>query len=452
MAARWHLPLTLWGGTQDMRRAGEQYLPKQLKESNTAYERRVNRSFLFNAFKKTVQSLTGKVFSKEISLQDDVPPQIVDWTENVDLTGRSLNLFARDVFEGGAKTGLGHILVDMQRNQPGASLADERAANLRPYMKFIAAESLIGWRSKIINGQPALTQIRIKDDQEEEDGEFGEVLKQRIRVIEPSQFRVFELQDDEWALVDAGPMTLGKIPLATFYGQREGFLLAEPPLEELAWMNAAHWQSNSDQRQILHIARVPILFGAGLDGKKEYTIGSDYMIDAPLGSELKYVEHSGAAIASGRQDLVDIEERMRIMGVEPLMPKTGNVTATAKAIDSAAAHSQLQAMTIGLGDAIEQAFDFMADWANLGEGGSVKVNDDFGLAFQDQVDLDTLIKARQAGDISRETLWAEMKRRNVLMDDFSPEEETERLEDEGPALGLIGREPFGEEGEDAEAA
>jgi hypothetical protein len=128
------------------------------------------------------------------------------------------------------------------------------------------------------------------------------------------------------------------------------------------------------------------------------------------------------------------------------------VTATAKAIDSAAAHSQLQAMTIGLGDAIEQAFDFMADWANLGEGGSVKVNDDFGLAFQDQVDLDTLIKARQAGDISRETLWAEMKRRNVLMDDFSPEEETERLEDEGPALGLIGREPFGEEGEDAEAA
>ncbi len=81
MRARWALPVTLWGGTQAMRIAGERYLPKQLKESNPAYERRVNRSFLFNAFKKTLQALTGKVFSKEIVLQDDVPGQIVDWSE-----------------------------------------------------------------------------------------------------------------------------------------------------------------------------------------------------------------------------------------------------------------------------------------------------------------------------------------------------------------------------------
>jgi hypothetical protein len=424
-----------------MRAAGELYLPKQLKESATAYDRRVKRSFLFNAFKKTLQALTGKVFSREIILQEDVPSQIVEWSENIDLAGRSLNLFSRDVFEGGGKTGLGHILVDMQRNEEGASLADEKARGMRPYMKFIAAESLLGWRSRIVNGEPTLTQIRIKDDIVEEDGEFGEVLKERIRVIEPTQFRVFELQDEEWVLIDAGPMTLGKIPLATYYAQRTDFLMAEPPFEELAWQNTAHWQSNSDQRQILHIARVPILFGAGLDEKKEYTIGSDYMIHGQLGAELQYVEHSGNAIASGRQDLIDIEERMRIMGVEPLMPKTGTQTATAKAIDSAAANSQLQAMTIGLGDAIEQAFAFMADWANLEEGGSVKVNDDFGLSLQDQMDLDALIKARQAGDLSRETLWAEFKRRNVLMDDFDPEEEQDRLEEEGPALGTIGREP-----------
>lgn len=444
MAARWHLPLTLWEGTLGMRAAKETYLPKQLREEATAYERRVQKSFLFNAFKKTIQGLTGKVFSKEIVLQDDVPTQIVEWSENVDLAGRSLNVFARDVFEGGGKTGLGHILVDMQRNEQGASLADERAAGLRPYMKFIPAEDLIGWRSQIVNGMPTLTQIRIRDDLLEEDGEFGEVLKRRVRVIEPTQFRVFELRDEEWVEIEFGPMTLGKVPLSTYYAQRLDFLIAEPPFSELAWQNAAHWQSNSDQRQILHIARVPILFSAGLDDKKEYTIGSDYMIKGPQGAELAYVEHSGAAISAGRQDLVDIEERMRIMGVEPLMPRTGTQTATAKSIDSAAANSQLQAMTIGLGDAIETAFGFMADWANLGEGGSVSVNQDFGLSLQDQMDLDALIKARMAGDLSRETLWAEFKRRNVLMDDFVAEEEQERLDDEGPALGTIGRESGGE--------
>jgi hypothetical protein len=33
----------------------------------------------------------------------------------------------------------------------------------------------------------------------------------------------------------------------------------EPPLLDLAYLNVKHWQSQSDQDNILHIARVPIL-------------------------------------------------------------------------------------------------------------------------------------------------------------------------------------------------
>ena len=43
-----------------------------------------------------------------------------------------------------------------------------------------------------------------------------------------------------------------------------GFMTAHPPLMDLAWLNLAHWQSASDQRHILHVARVPILFGRNL--------------------------------------------------------------------------------------------------------------------------------------------------------------------------------------------
>ena len=180
MAAHWKLPLTLWGGTIGMRAAGEDFLPRNLKESKQAYERRVNRSFLFNGFKKTIQSLTGKVFSKELVLQEDVPAPIKGWSENVDLTGRHINIFARDVFESGAKTGMGHILVDMQRND-ARNLAEERAAGVRPYIRFIPAEAMIGWRTAIVNGTPVLTQIRFIDNSMEADGEFGEVQKQRVR-------------------------------------------------------------------------------------------------------------------------------------------------------------------------------------------------------------------------------------------------------------------------------
>jgi len=33
---------------------------------------------------------------------------------------------------------------------------------------------------------------------------------------------------------------------------------AKPPLLDLAWLNVEHWQSASDQSNILHVARVPI--------------------------------------------------------------------------------------------------------------------------------------------------------------------------------------------------
>jgi hypothetical protein len=49
-----------------------------------------------------------------------------------------------------------------------------------------------------------------------------------------------------------------------------------------------------------------------------------------------------------------------------------------------------------------------------------------------------------AGDLSRESLWAELKRRGTLMEDFDAEAEDERLAEEGAALGMVGRENEGD--------
>lgn len=453
MEKKWRLPATLMGGTMAMRKAREHYLPQEPLESATAYDNRVQRSFLFNQFKKTIQAMTGKVFSREILLQDDVPRQIAEWSENADLAGRNLNDVAQDLFKDGAVNGLSYLLVDMQRSPAGATLAEERAANLRPYVKHIKARDLIGWRSALINGVPTLTQIRIREGQLEDKDEFGEVFVPRVRVIErvigeggqpQTQFRLFEQREgaSEWTPADSGPMTIGEIPLAVFYGARLDFMLAEPPFEELAWLNSAHWQSASDQRHILHVARVPILFGTGLkeQGADPQAIGPNILFEADIGADLKFVEHSGQAIAAGRNDLIDTEERMRILAAQPLLPRTGNVTATATAIDTSQTNSQLQNMSLSMGDTVERALGFMADWAGIAEGGgSVKPNTDFGLSFAEGEDVKNLIELRLAGEISRLTLWQELKRRDLLMDDFDAEEEEERLEDEGTAVGMVGR-------------
>ncbi|MBX8484820.1 DUF4055 domain-containing protein [Pseudomonas cichorii] len=43
-----------------------------------------------------------------------------------------------------------------------------------------------------------------------------------------------------------------------------GTLFCDPPFKDLAHLNIQHWQSKPDQDNILHVARVPILFGSGI--------------------------------------------------------------------------------------------------------------------------------------------------------------------------------------------
>jgi hypothetical protein len=452
MSKAWALPRALMGGTRAMRDAGIKYLPKEPGESREAYDIRLSRSTLFNAFKRTVGGMTGKVFSRDPVIKDDVPQSIKDWSEDIDLMGRNLATFARDVFADGAQVGISHILVDMPAGEAGKTVAEERLAGRRPYFVHIKAEDLIGWKTETINGKETLSMIRFKEHVTIDDGEYGEKREERIRVIWRDRFETWMenekkgTEDEEWVLVDSGPMSLGEIALATFYAARTGFMMAEPPLEDLADMNVAHWQSSSDQRHILHVARVPILFGKVLnltdDKGDKIEIGPNRMITSsdPQG-DLKYVEHTGAGITAGRDDLKDIEDRMRVMGLEVYMPRsTGDSTATGKAIDTAEQNSVVKAMALSLQDALEQALMFMAKWAKLGDnGGSVAVNVDYvSFSGQQAQEITALMNAWMSGGISRETFWSEMVRRGFLSDDFDPVTEAERIATEGGGLGATG--------------
>lgn len=450
------LPRTLAGGTEAMRKAAlaGQYLPQEPAESNAAFKNRVHRTFLFNAFGKTIRDMAGKVFAKPVQIGEDVPPAIVGYCENIDLTGQGINNFAADVFRAGLRDGISYILVDMPPKRENATRRDVIDSGIRPYLVHVEASNLLGFKSTTINGRHVLTQIRIAECTTEDDpeDEFVEVEIHQVRVFDRLDngvmFRVFreqKLSEDksEWVVVDEGLTSLSEISLVPFYANRTEFMMGEPPLEDLAQLNLAHWQSGSDQRNILHVARVPMLFAKGFGDDDTLVVGANsFTRTTSENADLKFVEHTGNAIGAGRDDLKDLEFQMQTMGLELLIPKPGNHTATGAAIDQAKMNSPLAIMADNLKDALEQAFGFMAQYDGLGKdaGGSVTVNTDFGITMRDAADLQALLGAVNAGQISRETFWRELKRRGVLMDDFDPDEEAERIGAEDPALGMMGRE------------
>jgi hypothetical protein len=113
---------SLMGGTKVMRAAGEKYLPREPKESLKAYQNRLARSVLYNAFADTIYKLVGKPFSKPVTVKHETPDKIKTWAEDIDRCGCNITTFAREVLEAGLTDGITHILVDYPEAPENRSL------------------------------------------------------------------------------------------------------------------------------------------------------------------------------------------------------------------------------------------------------------------------------------------------------------------------------------------
>lgn len=446
MLPAWAKIDTLLAGTEAMRAAAERYLPKHAEESNAVYNERLAAATLFNMLEKTLDSWVGRPFSDPVHIDKETPDNVREWLDDCDLRGNNIDVFAREWFRAGLAKGLSHVFVDMPRRDQDImstdgkpevrTLADDRASNARPYLVHIEPHNLLFAHAETVDGREVLTQIRIKEHITEMDG-FAEVVKTQIRVVYPGRGEIWERKKDnkkkeQWVMTEEYTYDLDYIPLVTFYANRKGFQLAKPPLTDLADLNIAHWQSSSDQRQILTTARFPVLAlsGAGDDDNK-LTIGPNHWLYCPdPQGRFYYVEHSGAAIESGRKDLLDLEEQMAQYGAEFMKKRVSGQTATARALDSAEATSPLQDAALRFTDALNTMLSMMAGWAGVENPGALTITTDFGPEEANDSDLRTLGEARKSRDISRQTYLDEMKRRGVLSDEFDAEEDAEALEQE----------------------
>lgn len=421
-----------------MRKAGEAYLPKWPAEDENAYKCRLSTAVLFPAYSRTIETLTGKPFSKPVTILDS-DAQFDEWLENIDLQGRNLHSFAADQMEMTLGYGLAGILVDVPtRDDSVRTVADERIAGIRPYLIQIKPEQILGWRAEMRDGKMQLIMLRLMECVTEQDGEFGDVEVKQVRVLEPFKWRVYRQNEKrEWVIYNEGVTTIDFVPFVPTYGNRTGFMMAKPPLIEMAHLNIEHWQSASDQQNILHIARVPILtvIGVADDDKFKMAVGASVAVKLPTDAKMEFVEHTGAAIEAGRTSLEDLEERMRQAGAELLIIAPGKITATQVATEDAVSMCALQRVTQDMQDALNEALEMMAQWMNLDSAPTCKIFNDFGALALAETSADLLLKASASGNISKETYFEEMQRRGIISSDLNWDEEQARIEMQGPALG-----------------
>lgn len=448
MMPKWSLVDALLGGTEAMRLAGKTYLPQYDQESNNNYDQRLARSVLFNGFEIVLEALVGRPFAEPVGLGEDVPAKIEELTEDVDLQGNNLQSFARSWFRTGWAKGLGHVLVDFPvvptpaEGEKPRTLEDDRIEGLRPYWVHIAPEAIIAAYAEVVDGQERLTHVRIMEETVERVG-WEEVITQRVRVLEPGLWELWAPvpdKKDEWFRESWGTTGLDEIPLVTFYGgQRIGLHECKPPLTDVAHLNVSHWQSSSDQRNVLTVARFPILAGKGVPADMVVKFGPlNYLATEDAEGEWYYVEHTGAAIEAGRKDLEDLKAEMAGYGAEFLRKRPGNEAASNRLLDSSEGTSYLEATVQDFQNCLEEALLLTAKWMKLEDGGSVVLSMESTEEEANPAELDALVKARAARDISRVAYLNELKRRNVLSEDFDADADAELLLDESEQSNMTG--------------
>ncbi|MBL8186575.1 MAG: DUF4055 domain-containing protein [Acidobacteria bacterium] len=458
MARQWTIVRDVADGTLRLREVGAQYLPAEKAEKSEAYAIRLSRAILFNALDRTLHSLVGMVFRKPPTLNSDVPDVMrgraasddvagmEGLLEDADLAGNHWTVVAKELFTDAMRDGHAFLMVDAppypkrDDGQP-ATLQDLERERWRPYLVRYRADQAINWRT---DSKGRLLQITFEEKTWEADGEFGEQEVCRYRVLRPGSWQVWRKIKDpkgetETLVLDTLPngqpargiTPLTEIPVAVVYSRRTGPLTSRPPLLDLALVNIAHWQKYSDYSIGLHLT-IPIL---GLKGgnadQKVQAIGHYVVFRIPPDGDLKYVEPTGAGLEPQRTDLIDLEDKMAVLGAAMLSKRTPTPkTATEELLSHVKEESDLATAARSLQDCLELALSFFAKYLRLSSGGSVTLG-----ATVEELTLSPE-KVRAFGElvtlrvVSKQTVREILGQANELPDDFDEQRELQRLDRE----------------------
>ena len=455
------LPQTLIGGTQSMRQAGTRYLPKGQAEAQADYDYRLSHTFLIDSYVRTLNYLTGQVFSRDPEMEDP-STEFEAFAEDVDKRGNNLAVWSQQAFRAGIHAGVTFILADYSKVQTregvfGVEYYDEQDGTWKPrtvaarqskgwgpYLVNIAAADVIDAWWEMVGGKPVLVHFRFFESVEEQKDEWTREQVQQIRVLTPGAWQTYRKAKDtqgkeSWAPYESGTTTLTEIPVAVFApGERIGMSTARPALEGLAELVHKHWiRSSGFERQIDWLQR-GFVFGKCLSHEDGFTIpaapgmgvhSTDQHADIRA---INVVEPEAVKVCEA--SIEKLETNMGLYGLRLMAPKSGAVTAFQVRREASESDSTLTRWALAFQDALEQALVYVGMWLGQ-EPPSVSINTEFDVMLDD-IEANTLMAAVQAGILPKQLAYDELKRRGLVRSEMDWEEAQAMMEQDARSSRL----------------
>lgn len=482
-------------GEDRIKECGETYLPRLsgqmgqrlqqyigADEDNLVipYEDYKTRASFLNATCRTRDGLTGAVMRKE--------PQL-SWPkeqlELLDSAGSSLESFGELQQEALDETvGIGRYgqLVDAPIVEGGD-----------PYVSTYFAEAITNWDEERINGRKRNTLVVLVEDPIEVETSSGTEYRRRYRVLRLGQpipetddeLKVFkdsgyagflamhglpidlfsspiyfqEIYDEVYKEAPQGTKNhfirtaiivprikggseLDEIPWTFFNPQSTRPSPEKPLLLDMAVINISHYRNSADLEHGLHFTALPQPWAAGFKSPGVMTIGSSVAwMTENHEAKAGYLEFSGQGLAALREQMDRKKKEMASLGarlIEEQQPAAGGTEAaeTVK-LRQSGEMSVLSRVTINISKALSRTLRFLAMFHGLPNPKEVGVvlNMDFGVYGMEPDMLNALLLQVQAGAMSWNTYFWNVKRGELTPDNLTMEEEARMIE-AGPPGGL----------------
>lgn len=435
-------------GQDKVHAQGELYLPRLKSQDDPEYKSYKQRATFFNATGRTLDALTGMVFSASPKIT--VPTALDVVLEDITLGGCSLHNFAKMLVDEQVAQGRVGIIVEHPENELDMiTLGEAQAMNLRPYARMYKASDIHDWREQSVNGRTQLSFVKLHEMVEVDNGdEFVTDYQEQYRILDlfEGQYRVRIFQRDpndrkNWILIgESFPLMRGApldyIPFIIVNASYIGCAVDRPPLLDLVDQNLAHYRNTADYEHGLHFTGLPtpVVSGVQLEGNEKLSIGSTTAWVFPDPSaKASYLEFSGTGLSALSEAIKAKEQRMAVLGARMLSEekRTAESTQTTM-IKYAGEQSVLASIAMTAGQAIKMTLEMIADWLGVQGEISASLNTEFGTRMLTAQEITALIGAWQAGAISKQTLFQNLQVANIIQDGVEFEEEEARTETAEP--------------------
>lgn len=405
------------------------------KSRSTQYKQ---DAILTNFTSLTKSGLTGLVFRKdpEVLLADSVEYLRIDCTDN----NLSLMQFSQKVVGEVLETGRYGVLVDYPPASERRSLYDDQISNNYAKFKSYSAESIINWKTSVVNNQMTLTLVVLCEqiDDLADDG-FQWVEKKQYRVLRLNENYIYEqyVYNQDGDIVEYYTPTkndgsyFNEIPFVFIGSENNDSEIDLIPLYDLAVVNLGHYRNSADYEESIFITGQPTLFLRGDGSLEEFK--SVYPDGIKFGSRAGYyLGLNGGAdlVQANPNQLADNamkrkEDQALYIGARLISPPGGRETAEAARIRFSSQNSALYLITNNISIAITKclfwALEFMSEKLEVVK---FELNDQF---YDESADPNLLVASMQMldrGVLAKDDL-RNYARRTGLVDDLRTNDEIE---------------------------